>query len=348
MFACRLFAAVPLVVVLLTTSSRAAAPIEIEVAAVPGAPVSELQTWSRVLGRIDLARVTLRGARGNEQPEVKTEDYGGVTRYKVRALLSRGNELVLPGGRFGLGDSDKLKEHLLGLPEALDEASIERGLFGLTQEDFTNLLRSFREPVLDSTVDVPRGVWLREQTDDLPAPCEWSPAARKALASSKPLGIELRGLSRGTAVAIALRQEGLALFPRQHRREPLQLQISELANLDDAWPTGWKPEQTMRQIAPGAYRVTTIEIANYTLAQALTALEKPLGLRIVYDPWALAKNQIDPTKVMVKVPRKKLLIKNAVTTCLSQARLAGELRVDDAGAPFYWVTKYGELSPHAP
>lgn len=332
---------------LLAASVRAAEPIEIEVAAVPGAPMQELQTWARVLGRMDLARVTLRAARGNEQPEVTTSEYGGVTRYKVRALLSRNNELVLPGGRFSLGDSAKLSQHLHDLPDSLDEASIERGRFGLTEDDFAKLLHGFSETVDESTVDAPRNAWLQRQAGQLPAPCEWSPVARRALADDRPLGIDLKGLSRGAALAIALRQQGLALFPQQHRREPLKLRIDALADLGNAWPVGWKPAKSARQVIPQAYEATTVEIANYSLAQALAALEKPLGARIVYDPWALTKNDIDPTKFEVNVPRKKLLIKSAVGACLSQARLSGELRVDEAGTVFYWVTRFGELSPRA-
>ena len=328
--------------------AHAAEPIEIEVVAVPGAPIQELQTWARVLGRMDLARVTLRGARGDEQPAVTSDEFGGATRYKVLALLSTGDKLILPGGRFGLGDAKKLEAHLKGLPAALDEASIERGQFGLTKEDFATLVAAFSPPITESTIETPRNAWLEQMTRELPVPCEWSPAARRALANAEPLGIEVQGLSRGAALTLALRQEGLALFPQQRRRDPLTVKIDKLANLQDAWPVGWKPAKSPRQTVPQAYKATTIEIANYSLAQALKALEGPLGARIVYDPYALAKNDINPAKVMVKAPRKKLLIKSAVDTCLSQARLAGEWRVDEAGTVFYWVTRFGELSPRAP
>ena len=62
----------------------------------------------------------------------------------------------------------------------------------------------------------------------------------------------------------------------------------------------------------------------------------------------IADRGLDPAKVEVKYPAEKTYIRRAVDRILAQGRLAGELRVDDAGRPFYWVTQYGPLSQRAP
>ena len=51
--------------------------------------------------------------------------------------------------------------------------------------------------------------------------------------------------------------------------------------------------------------------------------------------------------MQVKLPRGKTYIRKAVDVILAQGRLGGELRVDEAGTPFYWVTQFTKDSPRA-
>jgi hypothetical protein len=57
--------------------------------------------------------------------------------------------------------------------------------------------------------------------------------------------------------------------------------------------------------------------------------------------------KIDLASVRVKFPKSKTYVRRVVDYVLSQGRLTGELRVDEAGMPFYWVTKFGPDSPRA-
>jgi hypothetical protein len=51
------------------------------------------------------------------------------------------------------------------------------------------------------------------------------------------------------------------------------------------------------------------------------------------------------TKIEVKFPNRKTYVRRAFDHVLSQGRLTGEFRVDEAGRPFYWIT---QLGPHIP
>ena len=62
---------------------------------------------------------------------------------------------------------------------------------------------------------------------------------------------------------------------------------------------------------------------------------------LLFDERVLAVRSIDPAKIEVSFPRGKTYIRRAVDRVLSQARLAGELRVDEAEKPFYWITQFG-------
>jgi hypothetical protein len=93
------------------------------------------------------------------------------------------------------------------------------------------------------------------------------------------------------------------------------------------------------------YRVTTIEINAYSLEQALQALEPHMGVPLLFDERMLNARRIEPAKIQVKFPNRRTYVRRAVDTVLSQARLGGELRIDEAGKPFYWMTAWGPDNP---
>ena len=95
------------------------------------------------------------------------------------------------------------------------------------------------------------------------------------------------------------------------------------------------------------FRITTIEIKGYTLAQTLVAMAPHMGVPMVVDQRTLTSLEIEPETIRVNVPRKKTYVKKAVDQVLSQSRLGGELRVDEVGRPFYWITQFGKLSRRA-
>jgi hypothetical protein len=110
---------------------------------------------------------------------------------------------------------------------------------------------------------------------------------------------------------------------------------------------GWKPLGSPRQAAPAMYRVTNIEIENFTLAKALEALAPHMDVPMVLDQHTIATREIDPAAAAVRFPRTKTFVRRAVDSILSQSKLAGELRIDEAGQPFYWITQFGPDSPRA-
>jgi hypothetical protein len=81
-----------------------------------------------------------------------------------------------------------------------------------------------------------------------------------------------------------------------------------------------------------------VEIDGVPLATAMDAIADKLKTPILLDRAALAKLQIDPAKVNVKLPAQRTTYGLALDRVLGQARLKEELRVDDAGKPFLWIT----------
>jgi hypothetical protein len=317
----------------IATRVQAALPIELEVAAQSDAPFAAMQDWHKVLAEMDLASVRLRGARGAEEPSIKSRELAGSMRFELLGVLNRKNELVLPGGRFGLGDRTKLKQFFEGLPARHAEAGVERGRFGLTREQFEVVFRDLSRQVTESTVDGSPRELLPALTKDFNLQVRGAVEMKAKLREAPPIRAQFQGLSTGTALAAVLRVAGLQFVPKQYGSEPLVLYVEPLDAAKESWPV--------------IYQIRNIEIGNYTLAAGLQALGPLLEMPLVTDEYTIAARAIDPAQIKVKFPRSKTYIRRAVDSILSQGRLAGELRIDEAGKPFYWVTQFGKDSPRA-
>ena len=335
------------IIALIGNIATAALPIDLEVATDEGAPPGSMQEWGRVLSTMDLARLRLRGRQRADEPKVTTTGDGDNKRYHVVGILNRRDELVMPGGRFTQGNASELKQFFQDFAERTEEAGVERGLFGLTKPQFEKLFAELKAPIAEPTKDRPLQQVVDQIKSKTPTPLNIDADAQQALQDAAPVAVELQGFSTGTALALTLRSAGLGFVPEQPRGKSLTMRVIPLSTKQLVWPVGWKPEAGPRQAAPAMYRLTMIEIENYTLDKALAALEPAFGVPLILDQRVMIAENIDPTEVPVKFPRAKSFIRGAVDRLLSQAKLQGEIRVDEAGRVFYWATQFGPDSPRA-
>ena len=319
-----------------------ALPIDLVVATERGAPISAPQEWARTLGRMDLASVKLRGVRSGERPTIEEKRLGQSVRYHLLAILDQRNELRLPDRSFRVGDRQAMKKYFQELPAQAAYNAEERGLFGLTEKQFRKVYAELSQPVGFSTLDITAGELLARIENKLATPIRRP--APSTLRNGKPLTTELQSLTMGTALAFALRRDGLMLSPEQLPGEALRLNIATFDSGQESWPVGWKPAVSSRQSAPHLYELRNIEIDGFTLSQALTALQPALKMPVAMDEWILQRRQIDPAKIQVSHPKKRTFLKSALGKMLSQARLAEEVRVDEKEQPFLWITRFGKDS----
>jgi hypothetical protein len=331
----------------LAALAAAALPIELEVAAEGDAPLGAMQEWNRVLVEMDLARVRLRGAHAGDEPRLEVQGTGDAARYVLLGVLNRRDELVLPGGKFRQSQRAELKQFFQDLPRRESQRGVERAPFALTREEFLQVAAELSRPFDESTLDGAPHELLTALTRDVPLPVEGDVAMKAVLRDAPPFRAQMKGLSVGTILAAVLRSAGLQFVPDKLGRAPITLRVSPLDAAAESWPVGWKPAGSPRAIAPKMYVVRNIELSNFTLDKALEALAGPFGTPIVVDQRTVDARKIDLASVSVKFPRTKTYVRRVVDHLLSQGRLSGELRVDDAGTPFYWVTQFGKDSPRA-
>lgn len=323
--------------ILSSTAFAAEVAIDIEVAIAPGVVITAPQEWADRLGKLGLDRVQIRSARGEEKPS--TEFNEEKTRLHVVAVL-KGDVLVTAERAFRSSQIAELKAHFAKLPERIIEAGIERGQMGLTEPEFHTVLADLGKPLGMSTTGQTLNDMLAHCAENFRLAIRQEAGTELQVRTAKPMTIELKDIAAGTALAIALRREELTMRP-VHVDNGLELVVERYERDREVWPTGWKAKESPRQLAPKLFESLNFEIDGYTLTKALDALAPRLTVAVIIDEWVLARESIQPEKIQVKVPAKKTFLMNAVGKMLSQARLVGELRIDDAGTPFLWVTQYG-------
>jgi hypothetical protein len=326
--------------------SRAELPIDVEVAMEPGVPLAAPQEWARLLGKMDLGRVRLRSATAGEKPQVTQTESAVGARFKVVAILTSRGQLVLPDKRYRSSDRKALQDYFKDLAQQ-ESFGEQRGRFDLTEKQFRQVHADLSRVISFSTPATTPAELLNQLEQEFKVPFFRDASSTATLQRADPIDTELRGMSAGTALAIALRKDHLALRPEKPLGEPLRIVIERQQPQRDLWPVGWKHKGSPRALAPKMFDFLTVEIDGYTLSKALEALEPRMSVAIVYDKRILAERDIQPAKIQVKLPSEKTYLKRVIDRLLVQARLAGELRVDERGRPFYWITRFGKDSPRA-
>jgi len=322
--------------------AHATLPIDLEVAFQPGITPTAPQQWAALLGRMDLGRVRIRAMQRDERPLLTEIESPAGPRYKLLVILSRRNELVVPGRRFRSSDQAQLRAYFARLPQATADLKTKRGRFGLTEKQFRILFTELARPTDFSTTGKSLAEVLDEVSSRISVPVVRDSSVERVLRRRDPQQVELRDLSLGVVLTSSLRREGLVLVPEQPSGGSLQLRVTKIDQQIDFWPTGWPFDESPRQVVPALYQSTAVEISGYTLSEALQALQSRLKIPVLFDQRILKLRQIDPNQIQVQVPSKKTYLKRVIDRILSQARLVGQLRVDEAGNPFLWVTQLGE------
>jgi hypothetical protein len=149
---------------------------------------------------------------------------------------------------------------------------------------------------------------------------------------------ELKGLACGTVAAAVLRREGLSLVPKQTPRGQAEYHIVRAAKDQDVWPIGWEPERPLTEILPEYFTLRNVKIDAIPASQLLQVIADRLKLPMLFDEQALVVKKLDPSKVMVNIPEGKLAYGTVLDRAMYQASLKHEVRIDDAGRAFLWIT----------
>lgn len=319
-------------------AADAKAHVSLEVLTEPGLALTASQQWYKVLTELGISGLQIRSAGPRDDAAVTKQGSEAAPQYHVVGILSADNVLELPGGKFKLSDTARLRKWLDNLRELGTEGvTQQRSAFGLIPRQLQEITADLKRPVTFSTKDTRAADAVGRLGGQLRFPLLVDDAAHRALAEVK-IGEELRGLSAGTVLAIVLRPAGLVLLPEQPAGSKLQYRVARAQAGREAWPVGWKSEKRPNETLPRLFEFLNVEITGIPVSEALVALEGRLKVPFVFDRNALALHGVDPAGVQAELPSKRTSYSQTLRRVLGQAKLTYDLRVDEADTPFIWIT----------
>jgi hypothetical protein len=292
--------------------------------------------WYKALTDLGVAGLTIRSAKPGEEMAVKEAGPKNARAYQVTGILGADGQLYLPGGKFSLHDAPRLRKWLDNLGDAgPDGVTAPRGAFGLTAKQLEEVRVELATPVSISTKGKNAAELVAQVASQLPHPLALGDARADLQAITTT--DELKGLSRGTALAALSRVAGYGIKPERSGGE-LAFKFVRLTAQGECWPVGWKPAASGEKPLPELFDFLNVEIGETPVAEVLSAVQQRLKAPLLLDHNALATQNIDLAQVQVEVPAKRMTYSQVLAKVLFQARLKYELRLDDADRPFLWIT----------
>ncbi len=300
-----------------------------------GGAARSAHDWAQALGKLPFASVRVRS--GNEPPSIERIGGQQPAHYQVVGRIDSHQRLELPGGRFEIHDTARLANWLR---EITRHAGLEPETFafGLNAEQLVAITEAMEVPCGAGTRGRPVKSVVRELQALIQPRISLAPSARGRIRADDRVLDELEGVTAGTALAAVLRPVGLVLVPEQHGATT-QLVIRDSREAEEFWPIGWpRPEQRRDELVPRWMEFTEVEIRDVPLATALQTLQGRLQIPFLYDHNGMLRHRIAPDTTPASFPRKRTFYGRVVRHLLSQAHLKGELRADEAGRPFLWIS----------
>lgn len=321
-----------------SSSPAAEGRVELELFTEERTPLTAQQDWLQELAKVRVSRLRIiaKGSASKVGVEVRGTDASPV--YVVTGVITSSNDLLLPGGRYSLRNAGQAGKWLIDLarkgPASKPEAT---GPFGLKPDEYEAVRFALARPAGFPTQGSARTAVVEKLAAQLGLPMKIDPGLRQAMGDD-PVAEDSSGLSGGTVLACLLRPAGLCLVPRRTSQGDVEgAMVTSQPGLE-SWPIGWEPKKTTKSLVPAYYETFNANVENVPVTTVLSAVAKRLKVPFLLDHYALARQGIEPQKALVNAPQSQTTYNQLLRKVLSQAKLKGELRVDEAGKPFFWVT----------
>ena len=272
---------------------------------------------------------------------VEETESAGTRIIKVRGFLENG-KLVLPSGKYRLSDSAKIRDLLQKFrDDGSDTTLAKKHDFGLTRDQLIDLATKFATPVADPSKGQPFAATVNSIASQTGLSFVRDLNVKAALADQEKVAQEFKGMASGTALAALMKSRGLVLEPSRKQGEQVKVHIKRARDSKQSWPVGRDPETAPLMAEPKLFTKMPIGIKNYPLDKVMEAVQKKAGIPFIYDEQAIAGEGIDVAKTKVSISNKNGVLMVMISKLLRQTapkRLSQEIRMDDAGQTFLWIT----------
>jgi hypothetical protein len=363
--------AAAILVLTATGACRAAPHVDLELVTERGVQITAPQQWLQLLAGIGIENVRIRGAKPGDVPKVSNLGTEQRPSFEVVGVITARDQLQLPGGTFSRADRGRIKDYFERLAaDGAEALTAARGMFGLTEKEIESVFADLAQPVEFETKGRSLGAVVDQLQSIFKLKLAIDTRADSTIREARPVADELNGVSAGTGLSLMLRANGLVMRPEKSRgnpvvyrvatddpsggarppaaattgEPPVATRIAERAGKADddeikQWPVGWEPRDTPGRIAPSLFELLNAEIDGFTLTETLAAIGPRLKIPMYVDHTALAAHKIDPSKVQVRLAKTRTSYKRVIDRAVAHARLHSQVRVDEAGNAFLWISR---------
>ncbi|MCH7686461.1 MAG: hypothetical protein IH899_07240 [Planctomycetes bacterium] len=318
--------------------------VSIEILTGSSGLVLKLNQWRTVFQKLGVS-VRVRQVVLNEKPETRERKQGPLRFVKVVGWLDRSGKLIFASHSFSLDEGEKLKEWIDELKAYGAEGSPEgKPAWGLTKTVFIAINKTLSEPVNDETSGLPLETAIAKLELSKQYPLRFSLDARNRLGEltvqKRSVHQNVKTLSKGTSLAILLREQGFGFRPLRTPSGSIELVVEPFSKTTDLWPVGWPLPETLPRFKafPSLFKITPIEFKDLQLTDLLDSVSAKTGHMIILDRDHLMQKGIDADKLLVSFPYRKISWALMLRRVTAPHHLRREYRLDERGRPFIWIT----------
>lgn len=301
------------------------------------------QQWQQTFAKLGI-RLRIRRPLLDDKPEVREQTRGTFRQVTVIGRLDRSGKIILPDRTFRRSDVNKLKEWIDELKTYGAKGAPEgKPLWGLSKAQFASIYSALSEKLPAEVEELPFQTALSKM--ELPpqypvrittAAAEW---LRREFPRQPPVRYSLKGMSKGTALAILVNDYGLGYRPLRTPDGSIELAIDPLTKTTDVWPVGWKLSSLeKRKAVPKLYELVPVELDDLKLSDVLHAVAVKTDVPIHVDYYRIQAKGIDFDKLRVSHPMRQTSWSLLLKRLTNPARLTRQIWRDESGQPFVWVT----------
>ena len=313
--------------------------VELRVSAGERSALGDQQRWMEVLSKVGADRVSSKSNRYATQPAIKEIQSSGAVTVQVSGVLS-GDKIILPGKTYSIRNVAGIRDFIQKLrDDGATVALADKKAFGLTSEQLVDVHTELMATIEMET----KGTNAAQTIERVLAQQKYKVVIDRqssSVLSRSTISEELNGFTIGTGVAAMVRPLGLVLVPQRQQGGNIELRLVDSVRADENWPVGWPIEKPVSKVEPKLFERFELEIRNIPLHSVLAAIEQRVGIPFLYDQNAIARAGIELKKTRVNLASRRIAYMVALRKLLSQSKpqLIQELRVDENGKPFLWIS----------
>jgi len=298
--------------------------------------------WMQALAEVGADRVVAETSRV-KKPSFEETGTGSSRMLTIVGIVKQG-KIHLPGGKFTIRQTTAIRDHLKKLRDDGAEVTVaQKVAFGLTAKQLIAVHDQLGVKIESTTKGQNVGDLANRLLKRSGYPISIDGPTKLVVSSAKStMNVELEGYSKGMALALTLRQMGLVFEPTRKQGQEVTMLVRIADEEIKNWPVGWPISDSRKQVVPNLFVKVPVQANDTLILDLLEAIEGRIDIPFIYDQAKISARDIDleTTKVSFLRPGKKSSYDMVIDKVLNQVKpkLKSEIRIDEVGKPFLWIT----------